>query len=197
MPHIAKRFVWMVVVVAVGVGAAGWAVVRYGRDVLWPSGMLPGDVVRENEAVVCFRREMHGAYPAIVARVTTLYCLSSSCTERFVQQAHIDVHEQGRVILVTSKFIYRDTRVNGVQCTADCSGGGVVTVPLGDILPARYTVWIGDRRAGEIDVPSTQNPWIGDSCVSSRTQEDSKRASPTSSPAPYPSLFTPEVRAYP
>lgn len=194
---------WLLLIAAAVVligGVALWAVVRYGRDVLWPSGMLPGDVVAENSAVVCFSHDIQGSERNIVVQVNPMECRSTTCTDRFVQQAHVEVDEQARTIQVTTLFIYRDATVEGFQCTADCAGGGMVIVDIGPVSPAVYAVRIGEEQVGEIEIAEPPGGIASGRCLTSTLPDESPgraTAGPTSSPPPYPGLFTPDIGKYP
>ena len=200
MAKIAKRLlITVTAVVSIG-GTALWAIVHYGRDVLWPSGMLPGDIVAENSAVVCFSHETPGPRQDIIVQVNPMECRSSTCTDRFVQEAHVEVDVQAQIIHVTTLFIYRDATLEGFQCTTDCAGGGMVIVNIGPVSPGVYAVHIGEEPVGEIEIAEESGALVSGRCLSSRLPDESPgraTARPTSSPPPYPGLFTPDIGKYP
>jgi hypothetical protein len=200
MPKIAKRLLMIVTAVVLIGGVALWAVVRYGRDVLWPSGMLPGDIVAENSAIVCFSHAVPGSGKDIIVQVNAMECRSSTCTDRFVEQAHVEVDEQAHTIDVTTLFIYRDATVEGFQCTTDCAGGGMVIVNIGSVSPGVYAVGIGEEQVGEIEIAEKPGGLVSGLCLSSGLPDESPgraTARPASSPPPYPGLFTPDIGKYP
>jgi hypothetical protein len=121
------------------------------------------------------------------AHVSPEGCFGSSCTLPIEQSGHVKVDAQRRALHFESRFVLRQDLTGG--CTQDCGGGGSVAFDIGDVEPGIYTVWLGSKRLGQLQVPpppSTQH-YFGFSTDATAT--------PLPSPSPRPSPTDP--RAYP
>jgi hypothetical protein len=108
-------------------------------------------LIIENEGEVCFTgcpqcQELR-------AHFRPEGCFSSSCTRILEQFGEVTVDQSAFAIRFHTRFIL-DRRLPGqFGCTGDCGGGRSVEFDLGFLERGRYSVWLGDSKVGDLNVP--------------------------------------------
>jgi hypothetical protein len=110
--------------------------------------------ILENAGQICFREfdpsthELRGAF-------RPKGCFSSSCTLPLEQKAEVQLDDRQFAIRFTTRFVLKDTAIRAPEaaCTADCQGGGTANFKISSVKDGNYTIWLGDRKLGNLEVP--------------------------------------------
>ena len=126
----------------------------------------------ENTGEVCFEN-MHNSLQ-IRGYVRPAGCYSSHCTIPLEQSLTVQLDLETHRIQFNMRFVLS---VDRTKCwTGDCGGAEQVRFDLGDIPEGKYSVWLGTKRLGSIQVPTdSSNDRI---CFDSQTGP-----TPTTSPS--------------
>lgn len=123
--------------------------------------LTEGAVVQENKGRVCFRNLEYSMLQGIIQPQG---CYSSSCTDQIQQVGAVTISDQNK-IQIQSRFVI--ARNGGLICTADCGGGGYVEFDIDQIEQGIYSVWLGEMKLGDIEIPPRYPSLNQDTCLSS------------------------------
>ncbi len=141
--------------------------------------------VIENEGTIYFENLTSSI--ELIARAHPEGCFSSSCTRPLEQSGSVRIDTERFALHFETQFVLQ--RDIGGACTADCGGGGHIEFRIGDVERGVYTVWLGHKKLGQLEVPlrgSTQ-----------RYLEFSTGATATPLPPPTPTPAPTDPFAYP
>ncbi|HRF50901.1 MAG TPA: hypothetical protein PLC98_24945 [Anaerolineales bacterium] len=171
---------------------AGSSIALFRRDVVWLVVPIPADAeTYVNKAQICVQAVSNdrGAIFASV-RPEGNRCLSSSCTEIYLDDANVVVSQLTYSLHFNSGFAFRDITAERGVCRTDCMAVRGKDLQLGPLWPGYYSVWLGTTWLGQIEVQETGVP-VGRGCVSSSqpaaflpVATPTERAQPQSYPAP-------------
>ena len=122
-----------------------------------PTQPSPTPVVIENQGWVCFN-EYDAGTSALRGTFRPKGCYSSSCTRPLEQKVDVALDGNRSEIRFRTHFTLLDTTVREPEprsCTADCDGGGRIPFEVSDVKAQSYSVWIGDRNFGTIQVTTS------------------------------------------
>jgi hypothetical protein len=162
-----------------------------------------GAVVQENQGSVCFQNYSNTI--EVTASIHPEGCFSSSCIRPIQQVGTFTLDSSQRRLLFQSRFVLIDRFGDNIHgCTADCGGGGRIEFDIGDLDRGTYSVWLGNLKLGDIEVPSRysfQEGWI---CMSSKATvtplpplEPTLILTPTVYRTPYPPPTSQPMQSYP
>lgn len=109
----------------------------------------------ENAGQICFRafdnstKELRGVF-------SPTGCFSSSCTLPLEQRVDVKLDDSQFAIRFTTRFVLKDTTVRVPEprtCTADCNGGGTIDFKISGVKGGNYSVWLGNRELGSLEIP--------------------------------------------
>jgi hypothetical protein len=142
-------------------------------------------VVVENRGTIYFDNLENST--TLRAHASPEGCFSSSCTLPLEQSGNVKIDPQSFTLHFETRFVLRQ-QLRGV-CTADCGGGGSVAFEIGEVEPGVYTVWLGSKRLGQLQIPfqPAMQPYL----------EFSTEATATPLPSPTVRAAPTEPRAYP
>lgn len=112
----------------------------------------------ENSGQVCFYT-YRGDSGTLEGKFYPRGCYSSSCTRVLEQNATATADERAHTIHLKSRFVLLDTTVYFPEprsCSADCNGGGEVSLVLQQLTGERYEVFLGAETLGILN-PSEVN----------------------------------------
>lgn len=113
-----------------------------------PAAPLRTVIEDGGEIHICYRGDSRELEAYVTAG-----CYSSSCTHTADVDGSAEVEQRSSIRFQTHFELWRDPMEK--YCTADCGGGGSLTLRLGDLPAGTYTVWLGDKQVGVVEVPET------------------------------------------
>ncbi len=133
-----------------------------------PLALPLANKVVENAGELCFQPpwQQTGAFVAItkgseLAATISPGCFSSSCTEVVEQTGVMRIDQVRHAFYFQSRFrlladLGMDNSGQQVRtCTMDCGGGGSLVFNRIYFNEGIYSIWWGDKKVGEMSVPST------------------------------------------
>lgn len=107
-------------------------------------------ILIENDGVVCFWE----LYNTLEVRgyFSPAGCYSSFGTSPLEQSLSVKLDPKQYRIEFDTRFV---VLVNSARSwTGDCCGAGLVSFDLGNVPRGRYSVWLGERRLGSVQIPA-------------------------------------------
>jgi hypothetical protein len=106
----------------------------------------------EDRGQVCFRDGGLNS-TAVLGTFRPAGCYSSSASRPLEQSLSVKLDaDRFRIEFHTSFLV--ETILDVIH-TTDCGGAGEMSFEIGDVEPGVYSIWIGNKRVGELTLPST------------------------------------------